>query len=189
MVLISVLICLGVVEAVLRVFAPQINEHDKMFMFNPELGWSFIPEKKGMIIYPGEANHEIVINEAGFRDAPFVDLPDQKKVMVFGDSFVSNVSVKAPEVFTEVLEQQLNAISVMNFGVNGYGQVQELLLLRNWVDRVDPELVVLTVYVRNDFADNMGKGQWNYDKPVATWEDSLKILRGHQIFDRCAKYS
>lgn len=177
LVLFSAVFCLSIIEVALRIFFPQISDHDEMFQDDALLGWTFIPEKRGAIVYFGEAGHYIQINEAGFRDDSFEGITEGKRIMVIGDSFVSNVSVKDDKVFTEVLETNLLGVNVMNFGVNGYGQVQEMLLLEKWVDQVNPDMVILMVYVRNDFADNIGRGQWNRKKPIAIWDDQLKSVR------------
>ena len=177
LVLISVSFSLLIVELVLRNIYPQISDHDSMFQYDSELGWSFIPSNRGAIVYPGEAHHFIEINEAGFRDDSFEDLERKRKVVVIGDSFVSNVSVASDDVFTEVLEERLEATSVLNFGVNGYGQTQELLLMQRLLGEFDPEMVILMIYVRNDFTDNVGRGQWDYDKPIAYRKDSLASVR------------
>ena len=44
-------------EVLLRLFYPQINQHDQMFEYEPLLGWRFTPNKTGSIVYPGEARH------------------------------------------------------------------------------------------------------------------------------------
>jgi hypothetical protein len=98
--------------------------------------------------------------------------------MVLGDSFVTNVSVEDEDVFTEVMERELRGASVMNFGVNGYGQVQQYLVLEKWWDQVKPDRVIVVVYIRNDFQDNVF-GHWLYPGPVAVWNEedaTLKIV-------------
>jgi len=87
-----------------------------------------------MVLTPGAVANTIQTNSLGFRDhAP----PSNKKnrIMVLGDSFVSNVSVKDDEVFTEIMETRMKDSDVMNFGVNAYGEVQEYLLLKNGLTR------------------------------------------------------
>lgn len=167
-------ICLLVIEVILRVFYPQVADHDVMFQDDELLGWTFIPGKRGAIVYAGEANHFIQTNKSGFRDDDFKKEKEGKRVMFIGDSFVSNISVEKEGVFTEVLESQIPGLDAMNFGVNGYGQVQEMLLLDKWVDQIKPDLVVLTVYVRNDFGDNLGRGQWSRKKPIALWDKNTE---------------
>ena len=78
-----------------------------MFECDTDLGWKFISNKAGYIIYPGEAHHYIEINSIGFRDDPLPpDHDNYRKILVLGDSFVSNISVEDNEVFTEVLENR-----------------------------------------------------------------------------------
>jgi hypothetical protein len=79
------------------------------------------------------------------------------------------VSVEDSAVFTEVMEHQLKNTDVLNLGVNGYGPVQEYLLLQEWFPKINPDIVIVVVYMRNDFDDNMG-GDWLYPRPVADWD-------------------
>lgn len=171
----TLIICL-LIECVLRFFIPQIHQHDILFQPDATLGWTFIPNKKGAIVYPGGVNQYIQINESGFRDGrDFLQTKAAKKVMVIGDSFVTNVAVKDTSVFTEVMEAQGNDIAVLNFGVNGYGQVQEYLLLEQWLPEVQPDLVIQVVYLRNDFRDNTQADNWLYIKPTAVLSDSGRV--------------
>lgn len=166
-------------EIFLRFFYPQINESDKMFLFDPELGWKFIPGKRGGIVYEGEVRHFIEINPQGFRDRPSVhSKTDMKKIMVLGDSFVSNISVGADDVFTKRMEAQSENIEVLNFGVNGYNQVQEFLLLKEWAPRIKPALIIAVIYIRNDFIENTGN-DWFYPRPYASLDGSEEKLTLH----------
>lgn len=173
----SVLFSIFIIELSLKYFCPQIDERDKMFEYDPDLGWRFIPNRRNFIVCAGNRRQYIDINSWGFRDDPVPsDHDDMRKILVLGDSFVSNVSVRDDEVFTEVLEGMLENTAVLNFGVNGYGQVQEYLLLRQWLDRIDPDIVILLIYVRNDFDDNVGVN-WRYLPPVARWDSEYSNLR------------
>ena len=171
-------IFLGVllVEIFLRFQYPQVDEVDRMFEFDEELGWRFVSNKEGTIVYPGESRLRLRTNSWGFRDDGFDKLKD-RRIMVIGDSFVSNIAVDASSVFTEIMERELDGVSVLNFGVNGYSNVQELLLLERYLGRVKPDLVVCVLYVRNDFDENLGK-YWFYPRPIAQIVDGdLSILR------------
>ena len=168
-----------ITEAFLRKFYPQIMESDQMFEYDPNLGWRFISNKKGAIVYTDAASHWIETNSLGFRDnSPPLDKDNYKKILVMGDSFVSNISVNDNEVFTEVMERQLNNTAVLNFGVNGYGQVQEYLLLKIWLDEINPDLIILMIYIRNDFNDNIG-GYWLYPRPFVSWDEKNSDLIFH----------
>lgn len=148
-----------------------------MFDYDPDLGWRFMPNHSGSIVYSGEARHYITTNAWGFRDNP-PPAGHIRRILVLGDSFVINVSVRDNEVFTEVMERALKGTAVLNFGVNGYGQVQEYLLLQQWLDKVNPHLVILLIYIRNDFQDNMG-AEWLYPRPFASWDGQHASLKIH----------
>ena len=146
----SLAMALVLAEVGLRLFYPQISQHDAMFQPDPVLGWRFIPGHSGSIVYAGEVHHFISTNASGFRGEDPATLPPHgRRVLVMGDSFVSNISVGEQDVFTAVMQQRLGDTTVVNLGVNGYGVVQEYLLLQQWCDRVKPDLVVLMIYTRN----------------------------------------
>jgi hypothetical protein len=44
-------------------------------------------------------------------------------------------------------------VEVLNFGVNGYGPIQELLLFKQEAPRYQPNLVILALFLDNDIAD------------------------------------
>jgi hypothetical protein len=148
-----------------------------MYKVEKNLGWEFIPREKVKVIYDGGINHSITLNDDGFRDIPFTNKTGGNKIMVLGDSFVSNISVKDSTVFTQKMEDNLNDTSVYNLGVNGYGQVQEYLLLKKWLPKIQPDLIIVLIYLRNDFGDNVGKFSWLYPRPTVefTYDDKMHI--------------
>jgi lysophospholipase L1-like esterase len=175
--LFSIIFTLFISEIVLKLFYPQIMEHDKMFKYDSQLGWKFIPNISGNIIYPDGVPHFIDINSRGFRDTQQSIKTDKKKkkVLVIGDSFVSNISVYDNEVFTEVLQNWMINTEVLNFGVNGYGQVQEYLVLKEWYNKINPDVIILMIYVGNDFYDNLGE-HWLYPRPYASLNDDNNTI-------------
>jgi hypothetical protein len=147
-----------------------------MFEYEPLLGWRFTPNKTGSIVYTGEARHYIRINSQGFRDdEPSRETRRAKRILVVGDSFVTNLAVKDQEVFTEVMQRELPDTDVLNFGVNGYSTVQEYLLLQQKTDVVDPDVVILVIYMRNDFTENVGEEWVPYPRPTAAWNEDSTI--------------
>ncbi len=137
------------------------DQHDELFQYDSELGWTFVPGKKARLVEPGVHN-AVQINPQGFRDQDFGPEDFKKKrILALGDSFVSNISIPDKEVFTERMEQQWPNVSVMNLGVNGYGQVQEYLLLKKKLKEYRPDAVFVMIYLRNDFLDNPGY-RWSY---------------------------
>lgn len=167
-----------IAEAFLRFFHPQYDGHNDLFEPDPTLGWRFIPYQSTSVAWAHEASHYVSINESGFRDAPFTRGTEKAKtILCFGDSFVSNLAVPDEAVFTRLVEQRLSDTRVLNLGVNGYGQTQELLLMREQLDRFEADLVVLVIYLRNDFTDNVNSS-WIYPRPttVPTTAESFEIV-------------
>jgi len=179
----SVLISLAISELVVRLIVPQSGYHDAMYQTESTRGWEFVPDREVRVVYSGGINHTINLNQDGFRDSDFRLKNEDAKVMVIGDSFVSNISVEDREVFTQVMEEQLSGTSVYNLGVNGYGQVQELLLLQEWLPLIDPDLIVLLIYLRNDFTDNVAKFPWLFPRPTATFGSDNEVLIKAPSFD------
>ena len=177
----TLILFVSLLEIFVRLFFPLVQEHDRMFEYDELLGWRFIPNKRGAIIYPGEARHYVKTNSLGFRDdQPPPDNENIRKILVFGDSFVSNISVGDNEVFTEVMEENLQNTSVLNMGVNGYGQVQQYLLLNKLFEELNPDLVIFIIYIRNDLTENTG-GFWlypqPYSRPSAKWDEETSTLQ------------
>ncbi len=102
----------------------------------------------------------ISINAQGVRDdASFGPKPPgERRILVLGDSLVMAVQVPLAQTFTRQLEARLNAASgpggpvyrVINAGVQGYGPVQEYLLYRHVLASLQPDLVLVGLYVAND---------------------------------------
>jgi lysophospholipase L1-like esterase len=108
-----------------------------------------------------EFDTEIAINSAGVRDDEEIGekRPDERRILILGDSLVLSVQVPFRETFGELLEERLNSrgsrvhYRVINGGVQGYGPVQELLFFRSILPVVKPDLVIDTLFVGNDIED------------------------------------
>jgi len=175
--IISSIIALIIGEFTLRFFLPQIASYGKMIIYDSALGWKFVSNGKGQMVHPGAVANIIETNSLGFRDHAPSD-NKKNKLMVLGDSFVSNIAIKEDEVFTEVMEASLRYYDVLNFGVNGYGQVQEYLLLNKWIDMINPDVIIVVICLQNDLADNVGD-HWVYPKPYASLQGKDSILTIH----------
>ena len=175
---VAVMIALFAAEGLLRTYQPQYDGHNDLFEPDTALGWRFVPDSRAPISWSGEASHYVTINETGFRDLSFARQTSQSKsILCFGDSFVSNLTVKDGEVFTQAMEEQLPDTSVLNLGVNGYGQTQEFLLMKEQFEVRDCDLAIVVLYLRNDFTDNIN-ASWIYPRPVVAREaaSTVKIL-------------
>ena len=108
----------------------------------------------------------VSINSDGLRDREHVipKPPNVFRVAILGDSFTEALQVDLHDTYWKVAEKslqtrQLNGepeIEFVNFGVMGHGTAQELLMLRHYVWKYDPDLV-LVAFCHNDIQNNSRK--------------------------------
>ena len=125
-----------------------------------------------------EFDTDIAINHAGVRDDEEIGpkSPGETRIAVLGDSLVLSVQVPFATTFTEQMEDKLNAnlpagngreYRVINAGVQGYGPVEELLFFRQVVKALDPDLVLVTVFVGNDAEEAVSaQAKLSDDRPI-----------------------
>lgn len=112
---------------------------------------------------PGEFSVAVTTNATGLRGSR--DYSPQKpanveRIIMLGDSFLFGHGVEDEEVVSAVLEERLNSTArsdvsyeVINFGVSGFGQAEELVTYRARVRQYDADVVVL-FYFDNDIGNN-----------------------------------
>lgn len=85
-----------------------------------------------------------VTNSKGLRDREYdyEKPPHTTRVLAFGDSFTFGAGVAHDECFTEVAENALNGVEVLNLGVLGYGLDQMLLSFLAQGVKYHPDIVL-----------------------------------------------
>lgn len=156
------LILLGqfvVLEAGLRMFGGMEAEPAFQSLFMPD-------DRIGYRLRPGtsvrysttEFSNDLTINRQGVRDYQEIlpKAPDERRVLILGDSFVFAVQVPLVETFGKQLEVRLNQSDpahrwrVINGGVQGYGPVEQWLFYRDVASAFQPDIVLIVVSVAND---------------------------------------
>lgn len=136
---------------------------DKLSDYDPELGFSHIPEAEGWWInfaVPFEFRTRIKINSLGLNDREIsVDKPPGfRRILVLGDSYVDGLEVPLEHTFVKQLEGLFDDsgqnIEVINGGHYGYGTDQELLFFLHRGQNFQPDVVVLAFMPGNDIEDN-----------------------------------
>lgn len=155
-------------EGLVYLVYPQIDESIKLYEPHNERGWSLKPRARAPVVVPGEVHHIVNINPQGYRDKNFRNIPDSvQKIAVIGDSFTSNIGVALDSVFTSIINSRLEGIRLLNFGVNGYGQVQQLLQLDEVIEHYTPSALIVVIYIRNDTTDNVDFDWLSFPRPYA----------------------
>jgi hypothetical protein len=131
--------------------------------------------------YQREGESYVRINRDGQRDREHTKTkpPDTVRIAVLGDSFAEAMHVPMEQTFWSLMERKLeecNAfpgkhVEVMNFGVSGYGTVQELMTLREKVWGYSPDIVVLAFTTYNDVYDNSRALNKTQDVPYFTYRN------------------
>jgi hypothetical protein len=143
-----------VVEVGLRLLG---MDQPRVWVPDPVVGWHHLPGAQTHMTDEGDG--QVVINSLGYRDRErqLDKAAETFRIAVFGDSMVEATQVNLDKTFTYLLEERLSSASrpveVLNFGIAGYGPLQELLLFQREGPRYRPDLVVLAVFLDNDVAD------------------------------------
>lgn len=134
--------------------------------FDETLGLSLIPGSLG--VHRSCFDGYVSINQYGLRDVPR-DLEKPRgtyRIGVFGDSVIEGLHVQPNQVATRRLEARLNngpclgRCEVLNFGIGGFGTLQEFLRYQRDGRPFDLDLVLL-VFVGNDLENNLPGGEYD----------------------------
>ena len=104
------------------------------------------------------------INSKGLRADREYDYdkpPGVRRIVSLGDSFTAGYEVQGDEVFSSVLERELQEaglrVEVLNAGVSGYSNAEALVYLERELLRYDPDIIMLSFFA-NDLVDNVRSG-------------------------------
>ncbi|MFZ0417780.1 MAG: SGNH/GDSL hydrolase family protein [Candidatus Sulfotelmatobacter sp.] len=127
--------------------------------YDSELGVSLVPNMK-VTHSRGCFTGEVETNRWGFRDRDRIlkKPPGEFRIALVGDSVVEGVHVNPDQVMNiqmeKLLQQQgYHNVEVMNFGIEGIGTTQELIMYKDRIRQFHPDLVLLTVS-DNDVMNN-----------------------------------
>jgi hypothetical protein len=178
--LITVLFCLSVIEIGLRIAG---FSYARFYIVDARRGYALRPGVEGWYRIEGESY--VRINSDGLRDREHSKTkpPNTVRVAVLGDSYAEALQVPFENSFCAVLERELSEcqansgrqIEVINFGVSGYGTVQELITLRDRVWQYSPDIVLLAVTTNNDISDNVRDLKRVEQIPFFVWRDGMLV--------------
>ena len=149
----------GIFEVALRSWGSSEAAPSFQGLFEPDaaIGYRLKPHARTHFT-TSEFAADIAINGAGLRDEEELGekAPEERRILLLGDSLVLSVQVSFRQTFGELLEQHLNSRAsnvryrVINGGVQGYGPIEEQLYFKSIVGKVRPDLVLPVVFVGND---------------------------------------
>lgn len=158
----TLLFCLLILELGLRLVSSQPISRKQI---DADLGWYHVPNIS-FLYSRQEYTVPIRYNSWGMRDSEHQTQksPGAFRIAILGDSFVEGREVVLDSVYSKALERYLRQRALnyetLNFGVNGYGTDQELMLLKKYVLKFDPDLVILA-FCKNDILNNLITGMFD----------------------------
>lgn len=118
---------------------------DSYIQYDQHLGWTIQPNRS-------TENNQYTSNSAGARSLREYtrEVPvGVTRIATFGDSFTECVDVKNEEAWSYQLEQNLENVEVLNFGVRAYGTDQALLRYRKDGRQFNPQIVFIGFLLEN----------------------------------------
>lgn len=184
LIVIGILAGLLLVEAGLRIFAPQpVYLLNRTYFFyhkyDNELGWTTKENSNGLDQpNPKEPAVQVRINSQGYRgkEYPAIKPKGTRRVIIFGDSITFGYGLEENDSYPAMLQQLLGGgTEVINRGVTGYGLDQEYLLFKRQVLQQRPDLVIVG-FSGGDIYDSTCSTRFGIPKPYFKLADGQLIL-------------
>lgn len=134
-----------------------------------------------------DGSWKYVTNSRGFRNTrefSYAKPANTLRVLSIGDSHTQGYEVRQNYTFSAVLERFLNYraknAEVINSGVSGFSNAEELVFLENEGIKYNPDVVVLGFFA-NDFEDNLKAGLFGLDSQSRLTERKYQHIPGVRI--------
>ena len=113
--------------------------------------WHTTPEYRVNIRTNGQ-------NMRSDREFTYAKPPGIKRIVALGDSFTFGIGVDVEDHYLTISEEYFKnnnlPIEIINLGVPGFSNAEELIVLQNEAFRYDPDLIILAFY-QNDLSENI----------------------------------
>jgi len=146
-------------------------------------------EYKRYLGRPGALEYDFKLNSLGFKDTEFKreKPPGGYRILALGDSFAWGV-VPYPDNYLTLLEKFLEAkqpgVEVLNMGVPGIDPEDYLAVLVNEGLAFDPDAVLLSFFIGNDFEPKLLRSKFIYPYSyLATYVRAVYKMLPHPILD------
>lgn len=126
---------------------------------DPEFGWHLKPSCRTRLRWESY-DYTVTSNALGFPgpDVPEAKPPNTFRILTTGDAFTSAEGVDTELAWPRLLETALAArlggrrVEVLNFAITGHGPNEYAAVVREFVPRFKPDLILAEFFV-NDFQD------------------------------------
>jgi hypothetical protein len=129
------------------------------------------------------ANQQWLIktDSSGLRTLSNQIAPDQRNLLILGDSFAFGEGVMLEDRFDAYIKKAMPHLNIVNTGTPGYGPDQEYVLGRKFFKSLHAEDVILVLLYVNDFYDVLRKEFVLRSKPYFVRNGNQWQLRNPEI--------
>ena len=156
----SLLVSVLVAELAVRLARPQavMTVSRGLYEPDPPRRYRLAPGFRGTVTNQVEFDTEVSLNRLGMRGPEVGEKPPGGvRILALGDSFVFGVGAQDGETFPARLEEVLRSKSipaqVLNAGAPGFGVPDAVAWYERYGIELDPNAVVLAVFLANDLQD------------------------------------
>jgi len=163
----------------LRYIEEKIGHYEQIDIgcYDEDLGWGLKPGTKGSVITSDfETTYAISSNGIRDKEISLSKTGDEFRIVALGESNVFGQGIDYGKRFTEVIEQELSNVEVVNMAVWGFGMDQAFLQLKRDGFKYEPDLVILFIiedFLKRckDFSNDCG-----YKPRFILSEDKSKLI-------------
>ena len=145
-----------IVDHLPRKLIPHAHSR-RNIVYSPELGLVTNEPNSIQVVSSPWVYNTVTYNKYGFRGPnwAFQKNAGETRIAILGDSYIEGREVAFDELVTSVLEKRIGSgVLVMNFGISGTSQAEQIPLYRNLVRKFKPNIVIHCVTVSNNFEKN-----------------------------------
>jgi hypothetical protein len=178
---VSLIVGLFLAELAVRLVRPQpvMLVSRGLYAPDPPRRYRLQPGFRGTVTNRVEFDTRVAINRQGLRGPEIgPKAPGTFRVLVLGDSFAFGVGAQAEETYPAQLQRILRSrgtrAEVLNAGAPGFGVPDEVAWFQRWGWMLEPDVVLVTVFVGNDLQDAAPGG------PKAIAVDGSLMIEGEK---------
>jgi lysophospholipase L1-like esterase len=170
-----------VAELAVRLIRPQpvMLVSPGLYAPDPPRRYRLQPGFEGSVTNRVEFDTRVAINRQGLRGPEIgPKAPGTFRVLVVGDSFAFGVGAREGETYPAQLQRILRSrgrrAEVLNAGAPGFGVPDAVAWFQRWGWTLEPDVVLVTVFVANDLQDAAPGG------PKAVAVDGVLMIEGEK---------
>jgi hypothetical protein len=172
---VSFVFSLLVAEAAVRLVRPQAVMTVTPGLYQPDepRRYRIAPGFRGRITNQAEFDTEVVTNREGLRGLEVgPKRAGSLRILAIGDSFTFGVGARQTETWPARLERRMPNAQVLNAGAPGFGVPDEVAWFEQYGGALDPDVVVVAVFLANDLQDA------SPDQPKVAVVDGALVVPG-----------